>query len=415
MRKLTILFLLMLSLCIPAFAENGFWLDEDAILPGMGQRSWSRGYAPTECYGAWTATLPIRTDRDVDEITVRLDMENDAVSPFVPQNMEVTVWRNADGIFPVKLAYRLYPDCKNGDYPAKIVISGRNEEIPFVVRIRNGYENTEKPSVGMELMSSDLMVGANGKCSLQITNRSTSLELQNCVLRISESSGDLLPAKSDAISVDDLQPGESRTVPIPIAVSPEAKVSNYQLQAELSFESLRGADSWKEALTVPVGQELRLEHGEIVMGESVVQGGSGGISMELMNMGAGEVKNIRMTLNLGDFVHEQTVLVGNLQPGDSTTGKLSFPTSKAPIGTVDGNLTVRYEDAFGHEEAFASAVSITVEEPLPITPPTDDPETSETAAITWILIGLCAVFAIALVVQGILLRGKLHKLEEDKL
>lgn len=79
------------------------------------------------------------------------------------------------------------------------------------------------------------------------------------------------------------------------------------------------------------------------------------------------------------------------------------------------NLTVRYEDAFGHEEAFTSAVSITVEELRPITPPSDDPETSETAAITWILIGLCAVFAIAIVVQGILLRGKLHKLEEDKL
>lgn len=414
MRRTVLILVLLALLCVPVFAANGFWLDENAILSGMGERSWARGYTPSESYGIWTAILPIRTDTDVNKITVCLEMENEAVSPFKPQKMEFTAQKNADGIFPVKLSCKLYSDCQNGDYPAKLVIPDQNAEIPFVVRIRNGSENTEKPSVEIKLTSSDLTVGIGGECVLQITNRCNTTEMKNLVLHISEGSGDLLPAQSDTLSVGSLLPGESREISVPLAVSAGARVANYPLQVELQFDTISGRGEWKETLTVPVTQELRLEHGEVVMGDTVVQGGTGGISIDFMNMGAGEVKNVRMTLTMGDFVQEQTVLVGNIQPGESITGRLAFPTAKAALGSHEGEVTVRYEDAFGHEESFNAPVSITVEEPLPDTPPVTE-EKAESSSLTWVLMSLCAVFALGFVVQEIWLRSKIHKLEEDKL
>lgn len=423
MKKFVLLLLCFFVLCVTVFAETpDFYFAEDVILSGMGNRSWEKGYAPDESYGYWTAYLPIGTDKDVSEITLRLEVENEAVSPFQPQNMEVTVRRNADGIFPARLNYKLYSDFQNGDYPARVCISGQDadgnnlsESFPFVVRIRDGYQNTEKPSVQMQVISSDLIVGADGECSLLIENTSSTLEMQNCILKFSDPTGDLLPAQSDTLLAGSLLPGESKTIAIPISASPNAKVANYQIKAELSYETIQGQGSWQETFTVPVMQEIRLEHGEITMGDSVIQGGTGGITVSFMNMGAGEVKNIRMTLNLGDFVNNQTVLVGDLLPGSSTNGKLSFGTTKAPVGSAEGELTMVYEDAFGNEESFTEPVSIIVEEPKPVTAPDADSNTKETSTTTWVLSGVCAVLAVALIAQSILLRNKIHKLEEDKL
>lgn len=329
--------------------------------------------------------------------------------------MDVTVRRNSDGIFPVKLWYKLYDDCQNGDYPAKLVISGEDEAIPFVIHIRYGQEPQQKPNVEMKLLTSELIVGQNGQCILQITNRSSSLELTYCILHFSDSTGDLLPTPSDTISLESIFPGQSLTVSLSISVSAGAKVANYQLQAELSFESLTGEGSWKEMLTVPVRQEMRLDHGEVVTGGSVIQGNSGAISVEIMNLGAGDVKNIRMVLNLGEFVRDQTVLVGNLQSGNSATGKLSFGTTNATIGTAEGELTVVYEDTFGNEESFTQHVSIVIEEPKATIAAPEDSSESKVPGYTWVLIAVCGVLVAVLIIQSILLHNKIHKLEEDKL
>jgi hypothetical protein len=59
-RLLALLLMVGLLLCmVPVFGSvsaetEAFRLDEDAILSGMGSRSWARGYAPEESNGNWT-------------------------------------------------------------------------------------------------------------------------------------------------------------------------------------------------------------------------------------------------------------------------------------------------------------------------------------------------------------------------
>lgn len=416
MRKLILICLLVLALCVPVLADGpAFYLAEDEILSGMGSRSWHTGYTPEEKNDTWTAYLPI-AGAECEEVTVALVMADDGVSPFKPQDMTTTARRNSEGIYPAKLSLKLFPDCQCGDYPATVLVTGdgKTASFPLVVRIRQGYENRENPGVSLALGECDLTVGTEGECIILVRNGSRTLALTDCVLRISESTADLLPGASDTIPIGSLLGGEEREVAVPIAVSAGARVGYYQLHAELTYETLGGEGKWQEVLTVSVNQAMRLEHGDVTMGDSIIQGGTGGISMNLMNLGAGEVKNICMTLSLGDFVKDQTVLVGNLLPGASTVGKLSFSTAAAPVGEVEGRLTVTYEDAFGNAEAFTAPVNVTVEPPKPI-PSNTAIQEAEGSPTPWVWIGLCGLLVLALIAQGAILLGKIHKLEEDKL
>ena len=105
MRRVLIFFLIFgLLLCmVPAFGSasaetEAFRLDEDAILSGMGNRSWARGYAPEEGNGAWTGYFPVASDRAVGELTAWLEPEREELSPFLPQNLQVKLRPNAEGL-----------------------------------------------------------------------------------------------------------------------------------------------------------------------------------------------------------------------------------------------------------------------------------------------------------------------------
>ena len=427
-RLLAFLLIFGLLLCtIPLFgsalaATEAFRLDEDAILYGMGNRSWARGYAPEESNGNWIGYFPVASDRAVGELTAWLEPEREELSPFLPQELRVKLRPNADGLWPLRLCYRLYGDRINGDYPAKLHLEGQDAEgtplqteLSLVVRIRGGLDDPAPVTAELSLLDAALTQGEPGSCTLRVRNASETAELTDLVLSYAESAGELLPAETDSLRLEKLLPGREQSVTLPITVSAEARPGAHQLRVCLSYRSLRGEGSAEALLTVPVVQTLRLEHGPVTLADTVVQGESAGISVELMNLGANEIKNLRMTLDLGDFVRGQTVLVGNLPGGESVTGKLAFSTAAAPLGRVEGTLTVIYEDASRGEASFSEPLHVTVEEPAPIPVPTTEQEDKGRTVPLWLLLTVCGFLLAAFLLQGVILRSKLHKLEEERL
>lgn len=427
-RLLSLLLIFGLLLCmVPVFGSalaetEAFRLAEDAILYGMGNRSWARGYAPEEANGYWIGYFPVASDRAVGELTAWLEPEREALSPFQPQKMRVTLRPNADGLWSVRLCYRLYDDRINGDYPATLHLEGTDADgkklrasLPLVVRIRGGLDDPAPVTAELSLLDAALTQGELGSCTLRVRNASETAELTDLVLSYAESAGELLPAQTDSLRMEKLLPGREQTVTLPITVPAEARPGTHQLRVCLSYRSLRGEGSTEALLTVPVIQTLRLEHGPVTLADTVIQGESAGISVELMNLGANEVKNLRMTLDLGDFVRDQTVLVGNLPGGESVTGKLAFSTAAAPLGPAEGTLTVVYEDASRNEASFSEPLHVTVEAPAPIPVPTTEQKDEGRTVPLWLLLTACGLLLAALLLQGILLRSKLHKLEEERL
>ena len=104
-------------------------------------------------------------------------------------------------------------------------------------------------------------------------------------------------------------------------------------------------------------------------------------------------------------------------PAAASTGqaKLSFTPPKDALGDFSGRVTFSCEDAYGNGEQWEVPVDITVEAAKPVE---EGKAQERKEAPAWLLPGvcvLCVLLLVGMLVQGSLLRSKLHKLEEERL
>ncbi len=64
---------------------------------------------------------------------------------------------------------------------------------------------------------------------------------------------------------------------------------------------------------------------------------------------------------------------------------------------------------------FSEPLHITVEAPVPIPVPTTEQKDEGRTVPLWLLLTACGLLLAALLLQGVLLRSRLHKLEEERL
>ena len=133
----------------------------------------------------------------------------------------------------------------------------------------------------------------------------------------------------------------------------------------------------------------------------------------LMNLGKGELSNILVKLE-SPAANVQSVLVGSIAPGETKQAQLTFTPFADKVGTHSGTVTISCEDAYGNTYEETMEVSLTVDEPLPEL--TEEiPEKEKTSPVT-IFLGILSFLLIAgLIAQHLILSGKIHKLEEERL
>lgn len=407
-----------------AWADNSdaFTIDERAVFNDMS-RSYLQGYEASISWDRLTLVIPIRSETAVGDIRAELIVQNEELSPFKPQSMSAKTQRVEDGLWALRFNLALFSDRTNGDYPCTVRISGADTDdkelttdFPMVIHIRDGQPNNEPAQLAISDKGSALNVGEDGALSLTITNSSQSVGFENLSLTISDPSGDILPKELDTVVLGDLMPGESLDLSFPVTVLSSAKVTPHSLRFDFSGQSLGQETKLSVSYTVPVRQEIRLEQGGLRMAESVVAGDSVTATLPLMNMGKADVVNAMVTISLPGITERQSVLVGTIQPGETKQAQLTLTAPKDALGESSGTLTVSGEDNDGNAVSFELPVSLTVEEAVK----TDvlDTQTAakqKTPASVIALAIVCAVLVAALIVQRILLRGKLHRLEEERL
>ncbi|MBO4884375.1 MAG: hypothetical protein J5602_03590 [Clostridia bacterium] len=413
---------LLAVLLLPAYANaEGFVLEENKILAGMNQ-SWRQGYEPTVSDGAVNIYLPLTSDKTGGKITATLELDDPDTSPFASENLSADCWKN-EGLYAVRLRLPLVSARHNGDYAARVVVEGTDRdgnpmrsEYPTVVRIRDGRSDLIRP--GISAVSADLNVGEDGAIRALVTNTSRYAEMKDIILTVTDAAGDVLPAGSDKLAVPALMPGESAWIEYPATVKPDAAVALHTLAFRLSYTALDQPGEWEETFTLPVSQEIRLEQGGVQAPPSVIQGDAAAFALPLMNLGRGELRNVVASLSLPGVVERQSVLVGAIAPGETKQAKISVTPGKDILGELSGEISVAAEDAWGNETGFSLPVALTVEAAP------EAKKEAETAAdlvkemvpgYVWPLAGACLTLLIALIVQGALLRGKIRRMEEEKL
>ncbi len=417
---LTVLFL------VPIFGvqaeESPFTIDQDRVLKGMN-RSWMQGYEPSISQNKLTLVLPILSEQANGSIETELMMADETLSPFKPQTMSVRTQRSESGIYAVRLPLELYADRTNGDYACTIRITSKTKtgdvlsmEMPYTIRIRDGQPSREVMRMQITDVLTNLKVGEDGWVKATLTNPCKTVSFEQPVLRISDSSREIIPQGADVLYLDDLKPGESRTVTFPMTVKPNASVLHHILDFSLNWLSLGQAMTQTESYTVPVTQEMRLEQGDVKMADSVIAGDSLTITLPLMNMGRADLINVLATVSLPGVTDKQSVLVGTITPGETRNAQITLLPGKHISGNFTGTLTVEATDNDGNPTSLSLPIGLTVEEPVIVTN-SDAPiqEEEKIPYLTYGLAGGCGLLLIICIVQGAMLRRKIRKLEEDRL
>lgn len=423
MRKLRLFFtlsLLILALSCSASAAD-FELDDKTAIPGMDGRSWYQGYTPCVRYGNFAICLPLRSEKASGEIAASIALEDPDLLLFRSQPGTIRISQK-DGLYPVVLNIPLSPNRRNGDYAVKILISGQTENgkpvteaFPYVIRIRDGHSNSEALVPIMEI-SGKLNVGEDCILNLTIQNPTTSLSMTDCVLTLTDASGEILMSGSNRMALPEILPGQTAEIEVPVTVKGNAAVEPHGLSLKLTYQVLGEDKTWEESITYPVNQEIRLEQGGITMPSSAIQGELTTLSVPLMNMGKGDICNAMVTLEIPDLIQRQSVLVGTIEPGATGQAKLTFAPAKDALGDYSGMVTISCEDRYGNSQQRQIPVEITIE----AAKPAEDAIMEETKAASpgWLLPAvciLCVLLLAGILLQGMLLRAKLHRLEEERL
>ena len=421
MRKTICIFLtmlLVLSMSVTALAAE-FELDQHSTIDGMN-RSWYQGYAPSISYHKMTLCLPIRAESCVGDITVSLALDDPNVFVLSGEPKEVTV-SPKNGIYPVKLVLPLEQYRRNGDYPATITIKGNDgngkeivETLGYVIRIRDGYGSHETMEPVISDVVGSLDVGKDGSLSLTITNPTTTQSIMDGEITVTDSTGEILMTGSNRFSVPEILPGKCETVSIPMTVKGNASISQHTLEVKLSYSCLGKSAEWKESFTVPVTQAIRLEQGGVQL-PTAIAGELGNMTLPLMNMGKGELRNVLVKLEADGVLDAQSVLVGTMAAGETKQAKLTYTPFLNSVGTYSGTVTVSCEDAYGNTFSQTLDVTLIVDEPIPEVELQQEEKKEKMSTGTIILIVLCVLMAAGLITQGTILTKKIHTLEEERL
>ena len=416
--------LLVLS-AFSAGAETDFIWERDAVFTGMKNCSWNQGYAPVIEGDVLTLHFPLSAPRAAGKITLSLVCPG--ASPFQAAALSGAFSAGEDGLYRCKLEGRLLKNRVSGDYPAVITAVGRDAagnalqgEFSLLLRIRDG-QAPASVSPALTNPQAELTVGEEGALTLRVENPSANQEMTGLTLIVTDPAGEVLPANSDTLIIGSLLPGESRECVYPLVTLASAAVGPHPLRVSLAWQTFAHQGVWTEQFTLPVVQEMRLAQGGLQMPASVIQGEVLNISLPLMNMGRGELRNVLATLRLPGVAVEQSVLVGGIAPGETATAKLgAMIGSAAEEGDYTGTLEIAYEDAWGNAASMETPLSLAVE-PAPRAPAAQDSGAEEAAAAerpAWLLPllgGGCGALLLALIFQGAILRRKLRRLEDARL
>lgn len=407
-----LLLLCLTALLLPCLAQ-AVSLNETAVAASM-DCSWQQGYQPAISGNTLTLCVPVDGPAKVT-LTA-----SGSYSPFKEETNSATARRDESSVYCATIKAALVKGRVNGDYPCTLQFAGEDGtagEYAFVLHIRDGRapEGDLRPVISD--VSAQLNVGEDAVLTATLTNSNPYADLTGLTLRLTDGMGDVLPASTDTLLLADIPAGESRRVEIPLKVRANAAVMLHTLRFDLSWTALDMPGTWSESYTLPVNQTIRLEQGGVQVAATLLQGDLASLTLPVMNLGRSDLRNVLVTLDMPEEDIHQSVLVGELPSGETRQAKLTFTPNMEVLGLVEGTLTITAEDAYGNQASESVGFFTTIEE-QPVTVVSAAATEEKAEETPWLTIGLgagCATLLLGWMIHAAVLRGRIRRLEEDKL
>ncbi|MDD5016978.1 MAG: hypothetical protein PHO15_02620 [Eubacteriales bacterium] len=447
MKKL-ISFLLMVILLLPssiAFAEGEdtaepsqevseaaeFAIDTQYVYPGM-DKSYAQGYMPSVSDGTATVVLPLVVSGGAacDAVTASLELGDPSTAPFVFKNYvndfpfgAYTVAGGDASCCLVSFCLELQTDRLNGSYPVVVHAEGTTQDgaalsgdFTLYVVIEDGKsaeaEATQEaaavpqPKLIVEEYecSAELEAGAEAVLTVTVKNTSASQTVKNIKLSFQDGSWEILPAATGSVYIEKIKKGESAICGFDIRVAEDANARAHVLTVTMEYENSDAtAFSSSDTIVLDVTQPIRLEYEQPTLPTKVTEGDNVSFSMNIMNLGKGIVYNVLLTFEIPGLNNGGSVLVGNLQLGESKEAATNLLVSSmnGEYGDTSGAVLLSYENEAGEQFERKIVVQTHIEKKIvAASADTQESEDKDEGTLPWWALGVGGIVIIG--VAGLL-------------
>lgn len=407
-------------------------IDDENIYKDM-DIAYKDGYEPVIEDGIATIVLPLYAEDDTDISSIKAipNLGDTTVSPFVFKNYQKTFYRTNErmynsgeekSIFLVRFDLELQNERKNGAYPVTIQVDYDTQEgaisqsFTCYVQITDGVavnaddnlddgdseepvdvlgdsgaagdvgeqggadnvakedKKTSEPKVILYQctdMPEKIESGAEVAFTALLKNTNKVKYVQNMTVTLScESDSIVLLSNSNVFYFESLGAGDTLEVPISLKIDEKTPAGKYVINLEMSYDNPDASpltSSGKIEMNVTQKIDTKLEIGAI--SAEVNAGDMIKIPVQAMNLGRGEIYNVRCVLDVPGLTAEKSLFLGNMEGGSAASGEISAfagmvsadsGSADERYGKTSGTVVLTYEGESGKEYTQTGELSVTI-------------------------------------------------------
>ncbi|VVB56918.1 Uncharacterised protein [uncultured archaeon] len=306
-----------------------------------------------------------------------------------------------------ELGVSLSPNVSSGTYSVPMVLSYRDEsgqDTSSAVYLRLTVKR-KSPQFSVSVLNSDGFIpGRTVDLRIQVS-KSGEETAYGTRIRLSNNSA-LIPLQTSDLSLDDLGPGQSKMMHLPVGVN-DVQPGFYSPALSVSYHNSNGDE--QPAVSVPLGLSVESLSDVSVFVTAkpapVVGGGQHTLSVTVSNTGSSPVKALTVRLQpssaftLQEAQDEQ--FIGGLNQDDFSSVQFKVQVADVKDGLYPVNVSLGFKDSYNREHTANQTVNLKV-----ISKQTAAAQAGESGSGGLLLFGLLVLVALAAAGWWFFLRKK---------
>lgn len=289
-----------------------------------------------------------------------------------------------------------------------------------------GSSSSEAPTFAPKMIvqsckASKDEIQAGDEVTLEITllNTSSSETVRNMTVTVGDEGEYLnLLSPTDTVYVDAVSAGQTCIVSYKYKILASAVPGQYGLSVTMDYADSKGASqSASGKIKMMVSQAVKLEFDPLALGSEVQVGDVVTAQVQAMNLGRGEVYNVRAVIEADGLTPEGTLFIGNIEAGKTASGSVKISVTSLSEGTsmygeTTGKVTWYYEDESGKEYEETENFKTNIKTPFSNTTKEVQEDTGQWWMIMAAIGGILLCFALVMILRGIRRKRQQDEMED---
>lgn len=265
----------------------------------------------------------------------------------------------------------------------------------------------------------DIQAGDEVTLDITLLNTSSSENVRNMTVTVGDEGEYLnLLSPTDTIYVDSIPAGQTCIVSYKYKILASAVPGQYGLSVTMDYADSKGASqSAGGKVKMMVSQAVKLKFDPLVLDSEVQVGDVVSAQVQAMNLGRGEVYNVRAVIEADGLAPEGTLFIGNIEAGKTASGSVKISVTSLSEGTsmygeTKGKVTWYYEDESGKEYEETETFKTNIKTPFSNTTKETQEDTGQWWVVMAVIGGILFFFIVGIIVRGIRRKKRQDEAEE---